>query len=149
MCARLYFLGDGNARKTHMSLFFVLMRGRNDPILSFPFQYKVTFCLYDQSGSGKHIIDSFRSDTKSNSFQRPTTEMNIASGIPKFAPISVVEQSNSPYIRDDTMFIKIMVDFANISQKVLPFAIVINPGLPTGIQQRLIQNEIQKQEQQK
>ncbi|CAF4286818.1 unnamed protein product, partial [Rotaria sordida] len=83
MRARLYLNGDGNARRTHMSLFFVLMRGPNDAILKFPFNYKVTFCLYDQTPQQRHIIDSFRPDIKSNSFQRPRSEMNIARGIPK------------------------------------------------------------------
>src|SRR5690349_23642973 len=59
MRARLYLYGDGNARRTHMSLFFVLMRGPNDAILKFPFNYKVTFCLYDQTPQLRHIIDSF------------------------------------------------------------------------------------------
>ncbi|CAF3903083.1 unnamed protein product, partial [Rotaria sordida] len=79
MRVRLYLNDDGNARRTHMSLFFVLMRGRNDPILKFPFNYKVTFCLYDQTSQERHIIDSFRPDIRSNSFQRPQSEMNIAS----------------------------------------------------------------------
>ncbi|CAF3949334.1 unnamed protein product, partial [Rotaria sordida] len=84
MRVRLYLNGDGNARHTHMLLFFVLMRGEYDAILKFPFNYKVTFCLYDQTLDQRHIIDSFRPDTKSNSFQRPRFEMNIASDIPKF-----------------------------------------------------------------
>ncbi|CAF4096236.1 unnamed protein product, partial [Adineta steineri] len=87
MRARLYLHGDGNARRTHMSLFFVLMRGPNDAILKFPFNYKVIFCLYDQTPQQRHIIDSFRPDIKSNSFQRPRSEMNIASGIPKFVSL--------------------------------------------------------------
>ena len=49
MRIRAYLNGDGNARSTHMSLFFVLMRGEHDAILKFPFTYKVTFCLYDQT----------------------------------------------------------------------------------------------------
>ncbi|CAF3836277.1 unnamed protein product, partial [Adineta steineri] len=87
MRARLYLHGDGNARKTHMSLFFVLMLGPYDAILKFPFNYKVIFCLYDQTPQQRHIIDSFRPDIKSNSFQRPRSEMNIASGIPKFVSL--------------------------------------------------------------
>ncbi|CAF4410310.1 unnamed protein product, partial [Adineta steineri] len=109
MCARLYFNGDGTARNTHMSLFFVLMRSSNDAILKFPFTYKVTFCMYDQTSAQQHIIDSFRPDIKSNSFQRPRSEMNIASGIPKFVPLGMIQQEGSPYVQNDTMFIKIMI----------------------------------------
>ena len=57
MQARLYLYGDGNARRTHMSLFFLLVKGEFDALLSWPFGYKVTFCLFDQTGNNRHIID--------------------------------------------------------------------------------------------
>lgn len=144
MRARLYLHGDGNARRTHMSLFFVLMRGPNDAILKFPFNYKVTFCLYDQTAQQRHIIDSFRPDVKSNSFQRPRSEMNIASGIPKFFPLQQIQQEDSPYVRDDTMFIKVMVDFGDMPKTILPFALGLNPGFPSHVQQALVKSEIDK-----
>ncbi|CAF1222580.1 unnamed protein product [Rotaria sordida] len=147
MRARLYLNGDGNARRTHMSLFFVLMRSVNDPILKFPFNYKVTFCLYDQTPTQRHIIDSFRPDIKSNSFQRPRSDMNIASGIPKFIPLEIVQQEKNPYVRDDTMFIKIMVDFEDLHKTLLPYALSLNPGLPTHIQQAMIKQEAERRSQ--
>jgi hypothetical protein len=144
MCARLYLNGDGTARGTHMSLFFVLMRGPYDAILKFPFNYKVTFCLFDQTPTQRHIVDSFRPDTKSNSFQRPVSEMNIASGIPKFLPLTMIQQPNSPYVRNDTMFIKIMVDLGEMPKTVLPFALSLDPGLPMHVQQAMIKGEIER-----
>ncbi|CAF3555868.1 unnamed protein product [Rotaria sp. Silwood1] len=147
MRARLYLNGDGNARRTHMSLFFVLMRGLNDPILKFPFNYKVTFCLYDQTPQQRHIIDSFRPDIKSNSFQRPRSDMNIASGIPKFFPLEVIQQEGNPYVRDDTVFIKIMVDFGETPKTLLPYALSLNPGLPMHIQQAMIKQEAERRSQ--
>ncbi len=148
MRARLYLHGDGNARRTHMSLFFVLMRSPNDPILKFPFNYKVTFCLYDQTGSQRHIIDSFRPDIRSNSFQRPRSDMNIASGIPKFFPLAMIQQEGNPYVRDDTMFIKVMVDFGDMPKTLLPYALSLNPGIPTNIQQLMIKEEAERKAQQ-
>ncbi len=147
MRARLYLNGDGNARRTHMSLFFVLMRGRNDPILKFPFNYKVTFCLYDQTPQLRHIIGSFRPDVRSNSFQRPKSEMNIASGIPKFFPLAMIQQEGNSYVRDDTMFIKVIVDFGDMPKALLPFAFSLNPGLPTNVQQDIIKQEIERRAQ--
>ncbi|CAF4728956.1 unnamed protein product [Rotaria socialis] len=138
MRAQLYLDGDENARRTHMSLFFVLMRSEYDAILVFPFNYKVTFCLYDQTPQQRHIINSFRPDIKSNSFQRPRSEMNIASGIPKFFPLAMIQQDGNPYIRDDTMFIKVMVDFGDMLKTLLPYALSLNPGLPMHIQQPLL-----------
>ncbi|CAF1171969.1 unnamed protein product [Rotaria sp. Silwood1] len=147
MRARLYLNGDGNARRTYMSLFFVLMRSLNDPILKFPFNYKVTFCLYDQTPAQRHIIDSFRPDIKSSSFQRPRSDMNIASGIPKFFPLETIQQEGNPYVRDDTMFIKIMIDFEELPKTLLPYALSLNPGLPTHIQKAMIKQEAERRTQ--
>ncbi|CAF1570730.1 unnamed protein product, partial [Adineta ricciae] len=146
--ARLYPYGDGNARRTHLSLFFVLMRGRFDHLLAFPFQHKVIFCLYDQTPTQRHLIDCFRPDIKSNSFQRPRSEMNIASGIPKFCPLAIIQQENNPYVRNDTMFIKIMIDFEELPKRVLPYALSLDPGLPAHIRQQLIRQETERQAQQ-
>jgi hypothetical protein len=144
MRARLYLHGDGNARRTHMSLFIVPMRGPNDAILKFPFNYKVTFCLYDQNPQLRHIIDSFRPDIKSNSFERPRSEMNIASGIPKFFPLAMIQQEGNPYVRDDTMFIKVMVDFGDMPKTLLPYALSLNPGLPMHIRQIMVKQEAEQ-----
>jgi hypothetical protein len=148
MRARLYLDGDGNARRTHLSLFFVLMRGEHDAILQFPFAYKVTFCLYDQTAQQKHIIDSFRPDIKSTSFQRPRSEMNIASGIPKFFPLAIIQQDNNPYVQNDTMFIKVMVHFNETPKTLLPYILGINPGLSISTQQIMIKQELEKRTQQ-
>ncbi|CAF3482644.1 unnamed protein product [Rotaria sp. Silwood1] len=147
MCLRLYLNGDGNAQNTHISLFFVLMRGEYDAILTFPFCFKVIFCLYDQTDQQKHIIDSFRPDIRSNSFQRPRSDMNIASGIPKFAPLTIFQQENNPYVRNDIMFIKVIIDFDNTPKPILPYVFNLSPGLTTQIQQTMIRQQIEKREQ--
>ncbi|CAF0792382.1 unnamed protein product [Adineta steineri] len=123
------------------------MRGPHDCILHFPFNYKVTFCLYDQTSNKKHIIDSFRPDIKSNSFQRPRSDMNIASGIPKFVPLDMIDKPDSSYVKDDTMFIKVMVDFENMTKTILPYISLLNPGLPAHIQQKMIRQEIERKAQ--
>ena len=70
---------------THLSLFFVVMRGDYDALLPWPFEQKVSFKLIDQTGN-QHIIESFRPDPNSPSFQRPQSKMNVASGCPLFVP---------------------------------------------------------------
>ncbi|NXW47790.1 TRAF2 factor, partial [Nyctiprogne leucopyga] len=112
MCLRVYLNGDGTGRGTHLSLFFVVMKGPNDALLRWPFNQKVTLMLLDQSNR-EHIIDAFRPDVTSSSFQRPITEMNIASGCPLFCPVSVMEAKNS-YVRDDAIFIKAIVDLTGL-----------------------------------
>lgn len=73
---------------------------------------QVTLMLLDQNNR-EHIIDAFRPDVTSSSFQRPITEMNIASGCPLFCPVSVMEAKNS-YVRDDAIFIKAIVDLTGL-----------------------------------
>lgn len=148
MCLRLYLNGDGSARRTHVSLFFVLMRGSYDAILTFPFCFNIVFCLLDQSDSRKHIIEIFRPDVTSNSFQRPRSDMNIASGLSKFVPLSVLQQENGPYVRDDTIFIKTLVNFADLPDSIIPNVIDINPALAASSQHTLIQQELEKYRQQ-
>lgn len=42
MCLRIYLNGDGTGRGTHLSLFFVVMRGHSDALLKWPFNQKVS-----------------------------------------------------------------------------------------------------------
>ncbi|XP_065194180.1 TNF receptor-associated factor 2-like [Sycon ciliatum] len=113
MCARLYLNGDGAGKTTHVSLFFVIMRGDFDALLPWPFQQKVRLSLIDQtpllaSTQGKRdIVEVFKPNMSSSSFQRPTSEMNIATGCPLFAPKAVL--TSDRYVRDDTIFLKIEV----------------------------------------
>ena len=111
MCARIYLNGDGMGRGTHISVFFVIMRGQYDALLRWPFRQKVTFMLMDQDNV-EHVIDAFRPDPSSSSFQRPRRETNIASGCPMFC--SLTELNNHAYVRDDTMFLKIIVDTSDL-----------------------------------
>ncbi|CAF4113963.1 unnamed protein product [Rotaria sordida] len=89
--------------------------------------------VFYSSPYGHHIIDSFDPDTKSSSFQGPTSEKNIA--------------SENCYVRDDTMFIKIMLDFGETLREVLPYTLSVNRGLPTHIQEAIRCMEIEKYKQ--
>ena len=103
MCLRLFMDGDGSGKGTHLSFFLTLMRGEYDALLPWPFRQTVTLILLDQDKQ-KDIFQSFIPDPSSSSFQRPTNEMNIASGCPKFAPLSILD--NPSYVKDDTMYLK-------------------------------------------
>ena len=73
---------------------------------------QVTLMLLDQDTGRRHLSDSFRPDPASSSFSRPTTEMNIASGCPLFVSQSVL--SDPAYVRDNVMFIKVIVDTSDV-----------------------------------
>ncbi len=107
MCLRLYILGDGIGKGSYMSLFFVVMRGEFDNILRWPFVHKVTFKLINQANN-RDVVDTFQPDPMSSSFRKPKSDMNIASGCPRF--VSHTDLKNNGFIVDDTVFIKCMVD---------------------------------------
>ena len=139
MCLRVYLNGDDSARGTHISLFFVLMPGEYDRILKFPFNFKVLFCLYDQTDKQNHIIRAFHPNIKSSSFEQPHSNMNTASGILEFAPLPIFLKENNPYVRDDTMFIKVMIDFGFTSETMLSYALSFNPAVTTQDQHKISQ----------
>ncbi|XP_035871845.1 TNF receptor-associated factor 5 isoform X3 [Phyllostomus discolor] len=114
LCARAYLNGDGSGKGTHLSLYFVVMRGEFDSLLQWPFRQRVTLMLLDQSGKKNHIVETFKADPNSSSFKRPDGEMNIASGCPRFVPHSTLENAKNTYIKDDTMFLKVAVDLTDL-----------------------------------
>ncbi len=111
MCIRAYLNGDGMGYKTHLSLFFVVMKGEFDALLKWPFDYKVSLILVDQNHR-KHIVQTFKPTPESNSFQRPASDMNVASGCPQFAKLSVLDDTS--YVKDDVLFVKCIVDTTRI-----------------------------------
>ncbi|CAH2316674.1 TNF receptor-associated factor 2 [Pelobates cultripes] len=108
-CLRIYLNGDGAGRGTHVSLFFAVMKGEYDAFLFWPFKHKVTFMLLDQSNR-EHILDAFRPDYTSASFQRPIADMNIASGCPLFCPLAKLHSPTYNYVKEDTMFIRCIIE---------------------------------------
>ncbi|CAF1258058.1 unnamed protein product [Adineta ricciae] len=148
MRMRVYLNGDGNAKCKYLSVFFVLMRGEYDAILSFPFNYKVTFCLYDQSNQRRHVIESFQPDTQSTSYERPRFDMNTASGIPNFISLETLRQPNNSYIRDDTMYLKIIVHFNDSPEAILHAIRHLNPSLPNHAQEFCANKEAEEKNKQ-
>ena len=111
MCIRVYLNGDGMGHTTHLSLFFVLMKGEFDALLKWPFENKVSLILVDQNHR-KHTVQTFKPTPESSSFQRPISDMNVASGCPQFCKLSYLDDES--YTKDDVLFIKCIVDTTHI-----------------------------------
>ena len=114
MCGRIYLNGDGIGRGSHISVFFVLMKGDYDALLRWPFAQKVSLCLLPQqvTTNARPITDNFVPDPTSSSFQQPQREMNVASGCPLFARHDVMETQT--FLKDDCIFVKMVVDISNL-----------------------------------
>jgi len=105
MCTRAYLNGNGTGEGTHFSIFFVLTRGKYDLVIQWPFYHKVSLIKM-------HLVQTFKPNTQSSSFQRPKSDMNVASGCSEFAKLSVLDNPSS--VKDDIMYIKAVVDTSNI-----------------------------------
>ena len=113
MCVRVYLNGDGAGKGTYISMFFVLMRSEHDDLLSFPFKQSVRFTLINQENRAESISEAFAPDLKSQSFQKPDSEMNVASGFPKFARQTVLQDNR--FTKGNVIYIKAQVDLAGLS----------------------------------
>ena len=138
---RAYLNGDGAARGTHISLHLRLLPGPNDNQLAFPFTDHVTFHLFDQSRGKDHVTKSIIP----NMLQKSQFEMDTTTGVSRFLPVSMIQQPNNPYIKDDAMLIKIVIGLANVPEKLLPLASMLDHRLPAHVQRTMIANEIQRQ----
>ena len=67
--------------------------------------------LVDQS-MWQRIIQTFKPSPDSSSFQRPKSDMNMASGCPQFAKLSILDEGNN--VKNDVLFLKCIVDTSKI-----------------------------------
>ena len=87
------------------------MKSEFDALLKWPFECKVSLILVDQTHR-KHIVQTFKPTLVSSSFQRPVSDMNVASGCPTFTKLSVLEDPD--YVKDEVILIKCIIDTARI-----------------------------------
>ena len=73
---------------------------------------QVSLIVIDQERN-KHLVQTFKPNSSSSSFQQPRGDMNVASGCPQFCALSVL--ADASYVKDDVMFIKAIVDITKIS----------------------------------
>lgn len=111
MCGCVFFNGYAQGKGTHISVFICLMKGEYDALLDWPFKHKVTLMILDQEDSRNNLVRSFKADPNSTScFNQPTSERNPPIGFPLFTQQSHIEKPDSKFIKNDTMFVKIIVD---------------------------------------
>ena len=106
-CISLYLNGDDVGRGTHISVFFVVMKSEYDELLAWPMQAQVTFELINLENKTDSIIETFASNPKSCSFQKPTMDMNMPTGCQTF--VSIEQFLNGGFIKDNCAFIKTTV----------------------------------------
>ena len=106
-CVRLYLQGDGEGRGTHISIFFVVMKSEFDELLQWPMRKQVIIQLVNLRNEADRVIETFFSNTRLSSFQRPTENMNVAVEYPRL--ISIEQFLNRGFVKDNSTFIKVTV----------------------------------------
>ena len=106
LCLHVYLNGDGSGKGRYISYFLTIMKEEYDALLEWPFQHMVTMTLVNQKGNN-NIVQSFRPNPTSTSFHHPKSDMNVASGCPKFAPLSILD--NPEFVVDDVAFFKCVI----------------------------------------
>ncbi|KAI3378311.1 hypothetical protein SNEBB_007157 [Seison nebaliae] len=107
--------GDGKAKGKYMSLFVCICRGDYDSLLTWPFSYRITFTLIDQSedpASRRNMPYSIKPNIcRENQpfLGRPTGERNASFGAQKFIDLDTVRMSND-YVRDDIIYVRVTID---------------------------------------
>ena len=107
-CIRAYLNGDGSGKDAYISVFFVLMKSEHDNLLKWPFERPVTFELVNQESRSESITETFMPEKRSASFQQPKSEMNVASGFPRFAQHSVLTQHQ--FTKGDALYVRCKID---------------------------------------
>lgn len=110
LCTHLYLNGNGTGFGTHISIFLSVMKGEFDRILLWPLKSRMSFSLLDLEQRRFPIVKTLHSNPNSPSVQQPAPHsvMNVASGCPDFAPLSILDETR--YVDDDEMYIKCIMD---------------------------------------
>ncbi len=111
--ASVFLNGNGPGEGTHLSVYIKVLPGEYDALLKWPFAHSVTFTLFEQcavgSGAQGGIAESFVPDPSWENFLRPSKEPDsLGFGFPRF--ISHELLTRRPFIREDTLFLRIKTD---------------------------------------
>ena len=84
-----------------------MIKSEYDELFPWPMKMRVTFEMINLEHEEDIIIAIFVSKPKSPSFQRPTKNINVASGCPTF--ISIEQFLNGCFIKDKCAFVRTTV----------------------------------------
>ncbi|XP_013924528.1 PREDICTED: TNF receptor-associated factor 4 [Thamnophis sirtalis] len=114
----VFLNGNGSGEGSHLSVYIRVLPGQYDNLLEWPFAYRVTFSLLDQSDPSlskpQHITETFLPDPAWKNFQKPGTgrtsldESLLGFGYPKFISHEDIKKRN--YVRDNAVFLKASVE---------------------------------------
>ncbi|XP_067825863.1 TNF receptor-associated factor 1-like isoform X2 [Heptranchias perlo] len=105
MCLRIYLAGHEEARGTHISLYYILLKGQYDALSQWPFKEKVKLALLNLRDRQQSILKICIPSTVDPALQRPVGNMNAPRGFSMFMTSSEFNQSFSEFVDSDEMFV--------------------------------------------
>ena len=121
MCLRVYPNGTGGGYGTHISISAVIMMGKNDENLQFPFRGSVTFGILNQLEDQHHAIKSVLFDESNlpvaNGRVVARRLSNSGMGYGQFISHAELKpKKRTAYLLNDTLYLTVLsvtVDHAN------------------------------------
>ena len=115
MCIRVDANGHDCGEDTHVSVFFYLMKGKNDDNLPWPFTGEVTITLLNQLTDGNHhtLTFTFPQGTKANKRVADGEKASTGYGMSKFISHNQLDATlNYQYLKDGCLYFRIKVQTA-------------------------------------
>ena len=116
MRIRIYSGGTDTGEGTHVSIYGQFLDGKNDKELTWPFEGEITFTLLNQLEDKNHYIDTADVTSDDNVKVRHGAFDNY--GFPCFISHSDLSRTSGvQYLKDDTLYFKVLVDTPNLNIK--------------------------------
>ena len=116
MCLRVYPIGFGNAKGTHVTVSISLMKGDNDDNLKFPFKGRIVISLLNQLEDQNHHTRELWSPEENNISEAASGRVTIGErskygrGQPRFIPhedLNYNSDKNCLYLKNDCLFFRV------------------------------------------
>lgn len=114
MCLTVYANGDGDGKKSHVSVFTCLMHGEFDSQLKWPFHGTVTIQLVNQLGNKKdHVVTYSYTDATPDSSAGQVTDGGRSGGWgkPQFIHQCELIVHEAMYVKDDCLIFRVLVEY--------------------------------------
>ncbi|XP_051893184.1 TNF receptor-associated factor 2-like [Pristis pectinata] len=105
MCLRIYLNGHEDTKGTHISLYYILLKGQYDALTQWPFKENVKLAILNPRDRQQSILKICTPSGQDPALQRPVERMNAPRGFSTFATVSEFNQFISKYVDSDEMFI--------------------------------------------
>uniref|UniRef100_T1DF65 TRAF-2 n=1 Tax=Dendrocoelum lacteum TaxID=27895 RepID=T1DF65_9PLAT len=108
MCLKIYPNGDGSAFGNYLSVYFVLMKGKYDDQIQWPFNSIISIRLVNIARRGEDRVLNMRPNINDQCYGRPKEEHNLAAGQPKFVShLQLVNEDD--FIKDGAIILRVNV----------------------------------------